>query len=104
MPAGFEKIFASITLAVNNFITGDRPIKNVTQWCKQASCREKMKSSLRVVLPEDFSQYMTDKNSLKAEKKSAAETQRISFEVDATTKILSFSGETWKEFTPTPEN
>ena len=97
MPDAFVEIFTNITFAVNNFITGERPITNVTQWCKRTDCWSRMKSSLRVDLPEDFSRFLANKKFLKAEKKSAAEIQQTSFEVDAQTKILSFSGETWKK-------
>ncbi len=97
MPADFAEIFETITFAVNNFITGERPITNVTQWCKQAACWEKMKDFLQIELPETFSRWLADKNLLKDEKKSAVETQQTSFEVDAQKKILSFSGETWKK-------
>ena len=76
MPDCLEKIFTDITFAVNNFITGDRPITNVTQWCKQSICWEKMKNSLCVDLPENFSQYLADKTFLKAEKKSAGSTEK----------------------------
>ena len=38
LPKDFEEIFENITFAVNEFITGERPIKNVTQWCKQELC------------------------------------------------------------------
>ena len=95
-PDDFRKIFTQITLAVNEFITGTRPIQNVTQWCKQASCWERMKLSLRVELPDDFSRWMIDARELKAQQADAVETQTTSFEVDAQTKILSFSGVTWR--------
>ena len=97
MPAAFKEIFEKITLEVNNFITGDdRLITNVTQWCKQAACWERMKKSLRVEIPENFSQHMIGFEKVKAEKKSAAEFQQTSFEVDAQTKVSSFSGATWR--------
>ena len=97
MPDYLEKIFTDITFAVNNFLTGDRPITNVTQWCKQLMCWEKMKNSLCVDLPENFSQYLADKTFLKAEKRSAEETQQISFELDAQKKILEIDSETWQK-------
>lgn len=97
MPATFVEIFTNITFAVNNFITGERPITNVTQWCKRTDCWSRMKNLLRVDFPEDFSRFLANKNFLKAEKKSAVEIQQTSFEVDAQRKILSFSGETWKK-------
>ena len=64
---------------------------------RRKRCWEKMKDSLQIELPETFSRWLADKNSLKDEKKSAVETQQTSFEVDAQKKILSFSGETWKK-------
>ena len=97
MPPAFDEIFKAITFDVNNFITGKRPVTNVTQWCKQAACWDNMKQSLRVELPANFSRHMTDKKSIKAEKKDAAVTQVISREVDAQSKILSFSGATWQK-------
>lgn len=97
MPDAFIEIFTNITFAVNNFITGERPITNVTQWCKRTDCWSGMKSSLTVDLPEDFSRFLANKISLKTEKKSAIEIQQTSFELDAQKKVLSFSGETWKK-------
>jgi len=96
MPAYLEKIFTDITFAVNNFITGDRPITNVTQWCKQATCWEKMKNSLHIDLPENFSQCLANKTFLKAEKKSSEEIQQISFELDAQKKVLEIDSKTWQ--------
>lgn len=98
MPDAFTDIFKTITREVNDFITDSRrPITNVTQWCKQEQCWKNMKASLRVELPEDFSRCLADKNSLKAIKKDAAEIQTTSLEVDAQAKVLSFSGETWRQ-------
>ena len=96
-PAAFEKIFEAITLAVNNFITGDRPITNVTQWCKQAACWSNMKAAVRIELPENFSAWIIGSDTVKAEKNSARKIQRTSFEVDAQSKVLSLSGATWRK-------
>ena len=96
IPDEWQKIFEAITLAVNEFITGKRPIANVTQWCKQAVCWSNMKSSLRVELPENFSQWLIGMKEIKAEKKSAIDVQQTSLEVDAQKKILSFSGMMWQ--------
>lgn len=97
IPDAFVEIFTNITFAVNNFITGERPITNVTQWCKRTDCWSKMKSSLRIDLPEDFSRFLANKISLKAEKKSAVEIQQTSFEVDAQKKVLEIDSETWQK-------
>ena len=97
MPDDFEKIFERITFEVNNFITGERPITNVTQWCKQAQCWIDMKKSLRIEIPETFSRWMIGKSEVKEEVNAARKVQTTSFEVDAQTKILSFSGELWKK-------
>ena len=98
MPPDFSEIFKAITFDVNNAITDkSRSVTNVTQWCKQSLCWERMKTSLRVELPENFSRHMIDKKSLKAEKNDAAVTQTISIGVDAQKKILSFSGATWRK-------
>ena len=96
-PAAWTEIFATITLTVNDFITGERPITNVTQWCKQSTCWQRMKQSVRVELPENFSAWMIGANEVAAEKKSARKIQRTSFDVDAQSKILSFSGATWRK-------
>ena len=95
-PDDFRKIFTQTTLAVNEFITGTRPIQNVTQWCKQSNCWERMKLSLRVELPEDFSRWMIGRKELREQQEDAVETQTTSLEVDVQAKILSFSGMTWR--------
>ena len=56
-----------------------------------------MKQSVRVELPENFSAWMIGANEVAAEKKSARKIQRTSFDVDAQSKILSFSGATWRK-------
>lgn len=97
LPKDFEEIFEKITFAVNEFITGERPITNVTQWCKQELCWSRMKDAVRVDLPENFSRRMIDRAEARDEEISAENDQRISFEVDAQRKILSFSGATWQK-------
>ena len=96
-PDDFRKIFEAITFQVNEFITGARPIHNVTQWCKQAGCWERMKNSLHVELPQNFSRWTISVRELKRQQADAVETQVTSFEVDAQAKILSFSGMTWQK-------
>ena len=71
-----EEIFTNITYSVNNFITGERPTTNMTQWRKQPACWERTKNSLHVDLPKDFFRYLADKIFLKTEKKSAAKIQQ----------------------------
>lgn len=97
MPDAFVEIFTNITFAVNNFITGERPITNVTQWCKRTDCWSRMKSLLFVDLPENFSRFLANKTSLKAERKSAIEIQQTSFELDAQRKVLEIDSETWQK-------
>ena len=98
MPADWEKLFQAITLSVNDFITSDdRIITNVTQWCKQEACWARMKNSLHVDFPDDFSKWVIGTKDLRAEKKSAEEIQQTSFEIDAQKKVLSFSGEVWRK-------
>lgn len=96
-PAAWQKLFETITLAVNNFITGNRPVSNVTQWCKQELCWERMKNSLRWKLNETFLRYMIGAKELRAQKVDAEELQTISIGIDAQAKIMSFSGETWQK-------
>lgn len=96
-PDDFREIFTAITFQVNEFITGARPIQNVTQWCKQSGCWERMKLSLSVELPENFSRWMISRKELREQKADAVETQVISNEVDIQTKILSFSGMMWQK-------
>ena len=97
MPDAFVEIFKHITLSVNNFITGDRPIMNVTQWCKRADCWTRMKNTVRVDLPDNFSRFLANKLFVKAEKKKAAEIQQTSFELEAQKKVLAIDGETWQK-------
>lgn len=96
-PDDFREIFTAITFQVNEFITGARPIQNVTQWCKQSGCWERMKNSLRVELPQNFSRWLIGRKELREQKADAVETQVISNEVDIQTKILSFSGMMWQK-------
>ena len=98
LPNKWKEIFAAITLAVNNFITDkDRSIQNVTQWCKQAPCWDRMKTSLSVELPENFSRWMVAPKELQVEKKDAIGIQIIVNEVDAQKKIISYSGAMWRK-------
>ena len=96
-PDDFRKIFTAITFQVNEFITDPgRSIQNVTQWCKQSGCWERMKLSLSVDLPENFSRWMIGRKELREQKTDAVEIQTTSRELDMQRKVLSFSGTTWR--------
>ncbi len=96
-PDDFRKIFTAITFQVNEFITDPgRAIQNVTQWCKQSGCWERMKLSLSVELPQNFSRWMIGRKELREQKTDAVEIQTTSFELDMQRKVLSFSGMTWR--------
>ena len=56
-----------------------------------------MKSLLCVDFPENFSRFLANKTSLKAERKSAIEIQQTSFELDAQRKVLEIDSETWQK-------
>lgn len=98
LPEALKNFFADIALAVNNFITSpSRPISNVTQWCKQNSCWNKLQTSISLVIPDEFVQFMEDKSAVRTAKKEALSDQKIVAGIQAQEKIVKLNGSTWKK-------
>ena len=98
LPAALLRLFEEITRQVNDFIVnGDRSGLNVSQWCKQSACWEKMTKELSIELPDALSDLIVDAQTLKAQRKAAVEDQKISLELDIQAKIVAIDGKQWKK-------
>ena len=98
VPNVLKDFFAEISRAVNKFITDpSRPITNVTQWCKQATCWSRLRETTLIEIPVDFEKFMEDKNSASIAKKDARSDQKIVVGVQAQEKIIQLDGSTWRK-------
>lgn len=96
IPDILKEFFEEITRVVHDFIiSANRPILNVTQWCKQALCWQKLKEESSIDLPDEFIKFMEDKKDAKAANKEARTDQQIATGLQAQEKIIKFDGPTW---------
>ena len=88
---------AVITEAVYGVITSDdRPIENVTQWCKQAGCWEEVKK-IKVNPVPQFSTVLQGKDEYTAVKRQARDLRKLDNSIDAQTTVLELGDDYWKK-------
>ena len=98
IPEILKEFFSKLTLEVNNYITNpQRKITNVTQWCKQSLCWQGLKESTSIMIPDDFINFMKDKNLTKEAKKEARSDQRIISGIQAQENIVQLDGKIWQK-------
>ncbi len=86
---------SSLCSEVYDFITrDDRPVENVTEWCKRDLCWEKAQKQSWTIIPE-FIETLTLKEKVTEEIKEAKETRKVNNEVDDLSYILSLGREYW---------
>ena len=91
------KQMAEIAEAVYEAITdSDRPIENVTQWCKQTACWENVKR-IEVYPVDDFESVLSGNEERAAIKKAARELRKTDNTVDWQTTVLELGEEYWKQ-------
>lgn len=73
----------------------DRPVLNVTQWCKRAACWDKIQT-MKIQLPEELENSLTANDEIKSSKKQARRDQHIMKGINAQTEVVKYSAEHWK--------
>lgn len=86
---------AVITEAVYNSITGPgRPVENVTQWCKQLACWDRIKE-LKIVLTEGFEATLCGKQEVTEVICEARQMRKMENTIDAQTTVFELGVEYW---------
>lgn len=83
-----EKVFYKIT-------DENRPVINVTQWCKRAACWDGVQS-LRVELPEELDNCLVTKFESNNTKRKSKKEQKVVDGINAQTEVVSLPAEHWK--------
>jgi len=83
-----EQVYCSIT-------TSNRPIENVTQWCKQVACWENIKKIAMQPLAE-LESIMTGYEEHSATRKEAREQRKIENTIDTQKEVLELGEDYWK--------
>ena len=98
LPPVLEEIFEDLTLRVNDFITDSgRPTANVTQWCKQNLCWERMKAAVDADFPKSLGKILKSSENLTAERKTARAEQKNIDKISAMIKVVEMGGGKWRE-------
>lgn len=86
-----EKIFYKIT-------DPDRPVINVTQWCKRVKCWDGIQA-MNIPLDEEIEDCLIQLEENKHTKKLAAKEQRVVKGINAQTEVVKKPAEHWKRLT-----
>ena len=73
----------------------DRPVANVTQWCKRETCWNGIKK-IEFTLPSDLENCLITMDDQKAAQRSAKKDQKIVNEIYAQTEVVNYPVEMWK--------
>lgn len=98
IPDGLIELFKKMTHDVNDFIIReDRPIVNVTQWCKNSLCWQRMRENIEVNLPDNIFSILRDKKTIKTEEKEAKKDQEFVSEMESLKKVIAIDGHIWRQ-------
>jgi hypothetical protein len=86
-----KEVFIKIT-------DNDRPVINVTQWCKRTACWDGIQT-LSVDLDKDIEDYLQDTSENKHQQKLATKDQYVIKGINAQTEVVKYSAEHWKRLT-----
>ena len=87
----------SLCTQVYEYITrNDRPIENVTQWCKQARCWELAQQQEWSIMPQ-FIKTLVEIERIKNEEKTAKEERKVESEIDALKYIMGAGRGYWEQ-------
>lgn len=90
-------ILKIIARGVYDAITNDeRPVENVTQWCKQKKCWDRIQK-ISVRLPDELSSMLIVNNEEKKKAKEARRDQKIISGIEAQKEVLKYTGQQWQE-------
>ena len=73
----------------------NRPVVNVTQWCKREACWTSVKN-IKYSLPEDIRNCLISIEDQKDEQRSASKTQKVVNDIQAQTEVVQYPAEMWK--------
>ena len=73
----------------------NRPIMNVTQWCKRDACWESMKGC-SIVLDKSLEDVLINIDDKKSEEKEAKKHQKVVSEIQAQNKVFELGADFWK--------
>ena len=96
LPDAVKQSLNLISKAVLDKITDpNRPVANVTQWCKRAGCWDAVQS-IRISLPSAISECLISQADVKDIKKKAAKEQAVIRGINAQTEVVKYPAEHWK--------
>jgi len=82
--------------AFNSIVSEDRPIDNVTEWCKKKLCWERVES-LNVPLLPSFIADLVDRAELLITKKDAKKLQKTDNGIAAQAEVVQLGGKYWQQ-------
>lgn len=83
-----EEVFIKIT-------DPNRPVINVTQWCKRAGCWDGVQT-MNIQLPEEIEDCLISGEDSKHQNSMARKSQRVNNGINAQTEVVKYSAEHWK--------
>ena len=83
-----EEVFFKIT-------DPNRPVINVTQWCKRAGCWDGVQA-MHIDLPEEIEDCLISDEDNKHQNKMARRDQKVNNGINAQTEVVKYSAEHWK--------
>lgn len=96
VPETVEASLIALAEIVHSTITDEnRPVANVTQYCKRAICWQNVQK-ISFDLPEGLQSYLISTEEQKAEQKSAIKERKIDDDIDAQSKVVCYKPQMWK--------
>jgi len=80
----------------NTIVSEDRPVDNVTEWCKKKLCWERVES-IKVPLLSSFVADLVDKAELMTVKKDAKKLQKTDNGIAAQAEVVQLGGKYWQQ-------
>jgi hypothetical protein len=80
----------------NTIVSEDRPVDNVTEWCKKKLCWERVES-IKVPLLSSFGADLVDKAELMTVKKDAKKLQKTDNGIAAQAEVVQLGGKYWQQ-------
>jgi hypothetical protein len=92
-----ERQLEQIAEAVfNTIVAEDRPVDNVTEWCKKKLCWERVEC-LKMALFPPFSADLVDRTELLDAKKDAKKLQKTDTGIAEQTEVVQLGGKYWQQ-------
>jgi hypothetical protein len=94
---GMERQLEQIAEAVfNTIVAEDRPVDNVTEWCKKKLCWERVEC-LKIALFPSFSADLVDRTEFLAAKKDAKKLQKTDTGIAEQAEVVQLGGKYWQQ-------